>query len=116
MLWADYVILLAASSSQLTSRIADVTYALRRFGFEWKENSLEHMKLGCDHDLEVPLIVPTAGPREDQGSLSSASHLQLFEQERRTHEHKVLPHVIKLKQVTKMEILGTMLDREFKTH
>eukprot|EP00959_Pyramimonas_sp_CCMP1952_P110720 2316522-Pyramimonas_sp.AAC.1 len=85
---ADTVILIAASSFQLTRMIADMTYALRRFGFEWKESSLESMKLGCDHDLEVPLIAPTAGPREDQGGPSSASHLQLFEQERRTNEYK----------------------------
>eukprot|EP00959_Pyramimonas_sp_CCMP1952_P412301 8639884-Pyramimonas_sp.AAC.1 len=86
MLWADSVILLAASSFQLTSMIADMTYALFRFGFEWKESSLESMKLGCDLDLEVPLIVPTACPRAGQGCLSCASHLQLFEQERRANE------------------------------
>eukprot|EP00959_Pyramimonas_sp_CCMP1952_P114049 2384960-Pyramimonas_sp.AAC.1 len=88
MFWADRVILLAASSFQLTSMLADMTHALRRFGCEWKESSLENMKLGCDHDLEVPLIVPTAGPREGLGSLNSGSHLQLFEQERHIHEHK----------------------------
>eukprot|EP00959_Pyramimonas_sp_CCMP1952_P176452 3687684-Pyramimonas_sp.AAC.1 len=114
MLWADNVILLAASTFQLTRMIADVTFALPRFGFEWKESSFEYMKLGCDRGMEAPLIVPAAGPRGAQGGSSSASQLQLFEQERHTNEQKVLPHIIKLKQVMKMEILGPMLDRDFR--
>ena len=125
MLWADNVILLAASATQLKHMILDMTLALRRFGFEWKESSLEYMKLGCDLDLEVPLIVPAGGSRVAQGGSSSASQPQPLrvdiardplEQERWTNEQKVLPHLIKLKQVKRMEILGTMLEREFKSH
>ena len=125
MLWADNVILLAATATQLKHMIADMTIALRCFGFDWKESSLAYMKLGCDLNLEHPLVVPVGGSRVAQGGPSSASLPQParveidrdpLEQELETNEKRVLPHMLKLKQVNQLEVLGTVLDRDFSYH
>eukprot|EP00959_Pyramimonas_sp_CCMP1952_P084186 1760865-Pyramimonas_sp.AAC.1 len=45
-LWADNILLAAASRRELTHMLEDLTRVLHRFGFNWKASSMEFLACG----------------------------------------------------------------------
>merc|ERR1712232_729576 len=57
--WADNVILVASSPSDLDTMIRNTTQAIHSYGFQWKPNSLEIMTGGGLVEDFVPLDYDT---------------------------------------------------------
>jgi len=90
-LWADNVILAASRREDMLAMLTDLTGEIHRHGFEWKRNSLEYLACGCP-----------GPPRSLQFSVQDLSSSEGI-----TYE---------VPQVTRMIVLGTLLDTEFSDH
>ena len=95
-IWADNLLLCAQNQQHLTTMIAEISEALYTRNYTWKPSSLQYIKFGDDSEPDRPLRVAFCIP-----SNVPAKRRRVC---------------IELQQVSRLEILGTILENKMREH
>eukprot|EP00959_Pyramimonas_sp_CCMP1952_P424128 8883732-Pyramimonas_sp.AAC.1 len=94
----------------MLAMLTDLTIAIHRRGFRWKESSLEYLACGCAGPPSALHISVSLG--DDEKSCNPKD--EVVRPQEHTHFSEPISHTIP--QVTQTIVLGTMLDIEFSDH